>query len=54
MKKSTLIGMFGGFYFGSIVTGLTGIGLSDIRWWIIVIPTIALFTWEKNEYKKED
>ena len=54
MKKSTLIGMLAGFYFGATLTVFTGAGLSDWRWYAIVLPTIALFTWEKNEYKKED
>ena len=46
--------MFWGFYLGATVTGLTGAGLTDVRWWIIVMPTIALATWEKNVYDKEN
>jgi len=54
MKKSTLIGMFAGFYFGAILTVLTGVGLSDPRWYAIVLPTLLLFQWERNVSKNED
>jgi hypothetical protein len=54
MKRSTLIGMLAGFYFGATLTVFTGIGFTDWRWWVIVIPTIALFQWEKNAIKNED
>ena len=54
MKKSTLIGAFWAFYLGSMVTGLFGTGLTDIRWWLIVAPVIFLTTWEKITYNKEN
>jgi len=54
MKKSTLIGMLAGFYFGATLTVFTGAGLSDPRWYAIVLPTIILFQWKENTSKKED
>jgi hypothetical protein len=54
MKKSTLISAFWGFYLGSTITGLTGVGLSDLRWWIIVIPTVILVEWAKQTYNNEN
>lgn len=54
MKKSNLIGMFAGFYFGATLTAFTGIGLSDWRWYVIVLPTLLLFQWKENASKKED
>jgi hypothetical protein len=54
MKKSNLIGAFAGFYFGAVLTALTEVGLSDLRWYIIVLPTILLFQWKENVSKNED
>jgi len=54
MKKSTLIGMFWAFYLGATVTGFFGAGLTDIRWWITVMPVILLTNWEKITYNKEN
>jgi hypothetical protein len=54
MRKSTLIRMFWGFYLGATVTGLAGVGFFDIRWWIIVMPTIFLANWERKTYDEEN
>jgi hypothetical protein len=54
MKKSTLIGMFWGFYLGATITGLFGAGLSDPRWWIVVMPVIILTQWEKRTFNDEN
>jgi hypothetical protein len=54
MKKSTIISSLLGFYLGYIPTALFGVGLSDWRWWIVVVPSILLSTWASNEKCKEN
>jgi hypothetical protein len=54
MKKSNLIGMLWGFYLGATLTGLAGVRIFDVKWWIIIMPTILLVNWEKRTYKDED
>ena len=54
MKKSTLIGMFWGFYLGAAITGFFGAGLTDIRWWLTFVPVVLLTTWEKRTFNEEN
>jgi hypothetical protein len=54
MKKSTIISSLFGFYLGYILTALFGVGLSDWRWWIVIVPSILLSTWASNEKCKEN
>jgi hypothetical protein len=54
MKKSTIISSLFGFYLGYILTALFGVGLSDWRWWIVILPSILLSTWAGNEQSKEN
>jgi hypothetical protein len=53
MKKSNWIALFAGFYFGASLNALTGVGVSDLRWHAIVLPTLLLFQWKENTSKNE-
>jgi hypothetical protein len=53
MKRSTLVSAILGFYLGFMVTALFGSGITDLKWWLVVIPTILLSNWVCNEKLRE-
>ena len=54
MKRSTWIGALAGFYLGFATSLFFGTDFTDWRWWVTVIPTIALFQWLSNTKANEN
>ena len=53
MKKHKLIGLIAAFYLGYCTGLFTNYSFLDWQWWIIVVPTIILFNFEKFLYKND-
>ena len=54
MKPSTMIKAMAGFYLGAAPGILWGITYTDWRWWLLVMPTVILFSIADKTQREEN